>query len=163
MTALAATAVIGAYTQFYVAASRDLMIADFARYRELSIAVASLAQSDRWPELTAAFLASIQDDYSWAPALVPGLVMAASAPLSRLAYEAPLVIFYGAPALVALGALAQDLARRAGLRRNSPTIATLALGAAVAFAAFPTGIAVARARHAGHRRSGLLGRDVEAR
>ena len=141
-TAVAAAAAIGAYALIYVVASRDLMIADFVRYRELSVAVASLAQSGRWPELIAAFLASIPDDYSWAPALAPGLVMAATAPLSRFAYEAPLVVLYGAPALVALAALARDLARRAGLPRNAAPIAVLALAAAVAFAAFPTGIAV---------------------
>ena len=140
--AIAAAAAIGVYALIYVVASRDLMIADFARYREISVAVASLARSGRWPELAAAFLASIQDDYSWAPALVPGFVMAASAPLSRLAYEAPLVLFYGAPALVALALLARDLARRAGLPRPAAPIAVLALGAAAAFAAFPTGVAV---------------------
>jgi hypothetical protein len=140
--AVAATAAIGFYALVYVVASRDLMIADFVRYRELSVAVASFAQSGRWPELIGAFLASIQDDYSWAPALAPGLVMAATAPLSRLAFEAPLVVLYGAPALVALAALARDLARRAGLPRNAAPIAVPALAAAAAFAAFPAGIAV---------------------
>ena len=141
-TAVAAVAAIGVYALIYVVASRDLMIADFVRYRELSVAVASLAQSGRRPELFAAFLASIPDDYSWAPALVPGLVMAATAPLSRLAYEAPLVVLYGAPALVALAALARDLARRAGLARDAAPTAIVALAAAAAFAAFPTGVAV---------------------
>jgi hypothetical protein len=140
-SAAAAVAAIGVYALIYVVASRDLMIADFVRYRELSVAVASLARSGRWQELIAAFVASIPDDYSWAPALAPGLVMAASAPLSRYAYEAPLVVFYAAPALVALAALARDLARRAGLPRDAAPIAILMLAAAGAFAAFPTGIA----------------------
>ncbi len=119
------------------------MIADFIRYRELSVAVASLAQSGRWAELIASVpRLDDQNDYSWAPALAPGLVMAATAPLSRLAYEAPLVVLYGAPALVALAALARDLARRAGLPRDAAPTAALALAAAAAFAAFPTGIAV---------------------
>ena len=141
-TAAAAAAAIGVYALIYIVASRDLMIADFIRYRELSVAVATLARSGRWLGLVTEFLASIQDDYSWAPALAPGLVMAATAPLSRFAYQAPLVVFYGAPALVALAVLARDLARRAGLARDASPLAVLTLAAAGAFAAFPTGIAV---------------------
>lgn len=140
--AVAAAAAIGVYALIYVVASRDLMIADFIRYREFSVAVAALAQSGRWQALAATFLASMQDDYSWAPALAPGLVMAATAPLSRFAYEAPLVVLYGAPALLALALLARDLARRAGLPRDAAPTAILALAAAAAFAAFPTGMAV---------------------
>ena len=118
------------------------MTADFIRYREAAVAVAALADSGRWSELLAGFVTTMTDDYSWAPALAPGLVMAASAPLSRLAYEAPIVILYGAPALIALALLARDLAVRAGLRRRRAPTAALALAAAAAFAAYPTGFAV---------------------
>jgi hypothetical protein len=137
-----AIGVVGAYALVYVVTSRDLMFADFIRYREAAVAVATLADSGRWSELFAGFVTTMADDYSWAPALAPGLVMAASAPLSRLAYEATIVILYGAPALIALALLARDLAHRAGLTRNRAPAAALALAAAAAFAAYPTGFAV---------------------
>jgi hypothetical protein len=141
LVALAAGA-IGVYALVYVALSRDLMAGDFIRYREMAVAVASLVDAGRWSDLISAFVASMTDDYSWAPALAPGLVMAASAPLSRLAYEAPIVILYGAPALIALALLARDLGRRAGLPAGRAPTATLALAGAAAFAAYPTGFAV---------------------
>jgi len=137
-----AIAALGAYGAIYIAVSRDLMFADFIRYREVSITIASIARAGRWFEMIGGLLRSMQDDYSWAPALIPGFVLAATAPLSRFVYQASLVVLYGAPALVALATLACDLARRAGLRRDSAPTAALALAAAAAFAAFPTGLAV---------------------
>ncbi len=141
---VALIAALGLYCVAYVVASRDLMIADFIYYRQVSIAVAALFDEGRWAELLAALVASMKDDYSWAPALAPGAVMALSAPLSRLAYEGGIVVFYAAPAIAALAILARDLARRAGLARASAApAALLAMAAAAAFAAYPTGVAVA--------------------
>jgi hypothetical protein len=140
---VALIAALGLYCVIYVVASRDLMIADFIYYRQVSIAVAALFDEGRWAELLAALVASMKDDYSWAPALAPGAVMA-FAPLSRLAYEGGIVVFYAAPAIAALAILARDLARRAGLARASAApAALLAVAAAAAFAAYPTGVAVA--------------------
>lgn len=140
-------ALIGAlalYFVAYVVLSRDLMIADFIFYRQVSIAVATLLASGRWPQVIAALVVSMKDDYSWAPALAPGAVMAASAPLSRLAYEAAIVVFYAAPGVAALGVLAHDLARRAGLQRAwAAPVAGLAVAMAAAVFAYPTGVAVA--------------------
>ncbi len=135
-------AALGLYFVYYVVASRDLMIADFIYYRQVSIAVSTLIDAGRWRELAAAFVASMKDDYSLAPALAPGAVMALSAPLSRVVYEAAIVVFYAAPAIGALGVLARDLARRAGHAGVAPvTMLAVAMGAA--FAAYPTGVAVA--------------------
>ncbi len=136
-------AALGFYFVTYVVASRDLMIADFITYRQVSIAVATLIDAGRWPQLIAALVASMKEDYSWAPALAPGAVMA-FAPLSRVAYETAIVVFYAAPAILALGVLARDLARRAGLgRAGHAPVALLAVATAAAFAAYPTGVAVA--------------------
>jgi hypothetical protein len=120
------------------------MIADFIFYRQVSIAVATLLDSGRWPQVIAALVVSMKDDYSWAPALAPGMVMAASAPLSRVVYEAAIVVFYAAPGVAALGVLARDLARRAGLPRpGAAPVAGLALAMAAVVVAYPTGVAVA--------------------
>ncbi len=141
-------ALVGAlalYFVVYVRTSRDLMIADFIFYRQVSIAVATLLDAGRWPQLIAALVVSMKDDYSWAPALAPGVVMAASAPLSRVVYEAALVVFYAAPGVAALGLLARDLARRAS-QPPFPArgeLAVLAFAAAAAVAAYPTGVSVA--------------------
>jgi len=137
-------AALGLYCVYYVVVSRDLMIADFIYYRQVSIAVATLIDAGRWAELIAAVVASMKDDYSWAPALAPGAVLALGAPLSRVAYGAAIVVFYAAPAIAALGVLARDLARRAGLGRAGVAPATmLAVAMAAVFAAYPTGVAVA--------------------
>ena len=140
-------ALIGAlalYFVAYVVASRDLMIADFIFYRQVSIAVATLLDAGRWPQLIAAIVVSMKDDYSWAPALAPGAVMAASAPLSRFAYEAAIVVFYAAPGVAALAVLARDLAHRAGLARPGPApIVFLAVAMAAVVVVYPTGVAVA--------------------
>ena len=129
------------YNAYYVVASRDLMIADFMFYRKLSIFVASLVDSGRWPSLLLDLVASMKEDYSWVPALAPGLVLALSAPLSRVAYQAAILIFYAVPALIAMAWLARELARLAGPRRND-SVAGFALALATVAAAYPTGIAV---------------------
>src|SRR5579863_2659324 len=113
-------ATLAIYNVYYVQASRDLMIADFMFYRKVSIAVASLIDSGRILALIADLAGSMKEDYSWAPGLAPGLVMAIGGPLSRTAYQTGLLVFYAAPALLALGWLAREHARRAGLSRGGP-------------------------------------------
>ena len=137
----ASAAGLALYNGYYVVVSRDLMIADFMFYRKLSIAVASLIDSGRWPSLILDFVASMKEDYSWAPALAPGLALALTSPLSRIAYQGAILCFYAAPALVALAWLARELARRAGLRRDN-ALAGFVLAIAAVAAAYPTGIAV---------------------
>jgi hypothetical protein len=137
-------AVIGAYNVYYVLASQDLMIADFMFYRKVSIAVATLMRSFQFPALILDLAGSMKEDYSWAPALGPGLVLGVGGPLSRVAYQAGIVACYAAPAVVALALLARGLARRAGLARAAGgAVPLLALAAAAVFAAYPTGVAVA--------------------
>src|SRR5271156_2450666 len=91
-------ATLAIYNVYYVQASRDLMIADFMFYRKVSIAVASLIDSGRILGLIADLAGSMKEDYSWAPALAPGLVMAIGGPLSRTAYQTGMLVFYPAPA-----------------------------------------------------------------
>jgi hypothetical protein len=137
-------AALAAYNIYYVQASRDLMIADFMFYRKASIAVASLLDSGRALVLILDLAASMKEDYSWAPGLAPGLVMAVGGPLSRVAYQTGILVFYAAPAVLALGWLARELARRAGLSRQaSGSLEALALAAVAVVAVYPTGIAVA--------------------
>jgi hypothetical protein len=104
-----------AYAAVLVLASRDLMIADFMTYRGIGIMVARLADAGNWPLLLSAAAQSITQDYSWAPAFVPGLILALTAPTSRAVYTFALLALYAAPALFALAILSRDLARRAGL------------------------------------------------
>ena len=133
-----------AYSAYIVLASRDLMIADFMNYRGVSIAVARLARAGDWPLLAAAALESIVRDYSWAPALAPGLMLALTQPFSRAIYTFALIAFYATPAALALAILARDLGRRAGLKREADDrVAILALGVAAVFVAYPAGMAVA--------------------
>ncbi|HYA71766.1 MAG TPA: hypothetical protein VEF36_01280 [Roseiarcus sp.] len=137
-------AALGIYFVVYVVVSRDLMIADFIYYRQVSIAVATLIDAGRWRELIAAIVVSMKDDYCWAAALAPGAVLALGAPLSRVAYSGAIIVFYAAPAILALGVLARDLACRAGLGRAGVARATMLAVAMVAvFVAYPTGVAVA--------------------
>ncbi len=141
---LAFAALIGvlfAYNAWYVIASRDLEIADFMFFRLVSVAVASLLDTGRVAPLIVQLCASLKADYSWVAGLLPGAVLAATAPLSRAVYQASLMAFYAAPALVALGWLARELARRAGA--NVPrSLATLALAVAAVAVVYPTGLAV---------------------
>jgi len=69
-------ALLSAYAATLVLVSRDLMIADFMTYRGLAMMVARLADAGAWPVLLSAAVQSVTQDYSWAPALVPGLVLA---------------------------------------------------------------------------------------
>ncbi len=117
MAALFAAALAGlsAYAAVLVLASRDLMIADFMTYRGIAIMVARLADAGNWPLLMSAAVESITQNYSWAPALAPGVMLALTAPTSRALYTVALLALYAAPALLALAILARDLARRGGL------------------------------------------------
>jgi hypothetical protein len=118
----AVLALLTAYAAFLVLASRDLMIADFMTYRGVAMMVARLADAGNWPLLFAAVVESITQDYSWAPALVPGLMLALTAPTSRVVYMFALLALYAAPALFALAILSRDLARRAGPHFPSPQL-----------------------------------------
>ena len=110
--AAATLALLCAYAAFIVIASRDLMIADFMNYRNISIMVARLADAGHWPLLLIAGVESIAQDYSWAPALAPGLALALTAPFSRAVYTLAILGVYATPAAIALGVLARDLACR---------------------------------------------------
>jgi hypothetical protein len=136
-------ALLCAYAAFLVLASRDLMIADFMTYRGIAMMVARLADARNWPLLMTAAVQSITQDYSWAPALVPGLLLALTEPTSRALFTFTLLALYAAPAALALAILARDCARRAGLPRDAPAAIVLALGVAAVFAAFPAAFAVA--------------------
>lgn len=141
---LALAALAGAYNAYYVLLSRDLMIADFMYYRLVSVAVASLLDSGRWPALLLQLAASMKSDYSWAPALGPGLALAIGGPLSRAIYQGAVDLLYVAPAVYALGWLARALALRAGLDASFARSGfALALALAGVVAAYPTGLAVA--------------------
>jgi hypothetical protein len=102
-----------AYAAYLVLASRDLMIADFMNYRGIAMMVARLMDAGAWPLLLAAAVQSIMHDYSWAPALVPGLLLALTEPTSRALYTFALLALYAAPAALALAVLARDCARGA--------------------------------------------------
>jgi hypothetical protein len=71
-------------------------------------------------------------------------VLAVTSPSSRTWYQGAVITLYAAPAALALGVLARDLARRATRQRaaaiGQPVIFALAVFAA--FAAYPTGMAV---------------------
>jgi hypothetical protein len=135
-------ALLSVYAAFLVLASRDLMIADFMTYRGIAIMVARLTDTGNWPLLLGAAVQSITQDYSWAPALVPGLVLAVTNPASRAIYTFALLALYAAPAAFALSILARDCARRAVLARDARPTVVLALGAAAAFVSFPAAFAV---------------------
>ena len=104
MYALAAAA-LSAYAAAIIVLSRDLMIADFMTYRGVSIEVARLAHAREWPLLVTAAIESIVEDYSWAPALAPGLALALTAPFSRAVYTFALISLYAAPAAMPLAVL----------------------------------------------------------
>ena len=93
------------------------MIADFMTYRGIAMMVARLADAGNWPLLLSAAVQSITQDYSWAPAFVPGLLLALTEPMSRAIYTFAMLALYAAPAALALAILARDCARRAGLAR----------------------------------------------
>jgi hypothetical protein len=134
---------ISAYAAYLVLVSRDLMIADFMTYRGIAMMVARLADAGEWQLLLGAAVQSITQDYSWAPALVPGFLLALTEPTSRAIYTFALLALYAAPAAFALAILARDCARRAGLARDPPSTIVLALGLAAVFVAYPAAMAVA--------------------
>jgi hypothetical protein len=76
--------------------------------------VARLIDAGNWPLALTAGVQSITQDYSWAPGLVPGLLLALTEPTSRAIYTFALLALYAAPAALALAVLARDCARRAG-------------------------------------------------
>lgn len=144
LAALALGGLLLAYNAWYVLASTDLEIADFMYFRLVSIAVASLIDAARLPQLVLETVLSLKADYSWLPGILPGAALAMTAPLSRTAYQAALMVFYAAPALIALGWLARELASRAGLApRSRRSLGVLVLAVAAVAATYPTGIAVA--------------------
>ena len=124
-------------------ASHDLMIADFMTYRGIAMMVARLADAGNWPLLLGAAVQSITQDYSWAPALVPGLLMAVTEPTSRAIYTFAILALYAAPAAFALAVLARDCARGAGLARDAQPAVVFGLGVAAVFVAFPAAFVVA--------------------
>jgi hypothetical protein len=111
---------LAAYAAYLVLVSRDLMIADFMTYRGVAMMVARLIDAGNWPLLLSASVQSITQDYSWAPALIPGLVLAATEPTSRAIYTFAILALYAAPAALALAVLARDCARRAGCIQTNP-------------------------------------------
>ena len=139
----ATLALLSAYAAYLVLVSRDLMIADFMTYRSIAMVVARLADAGNWPLLLSAAVQSVTQDYSWAPGLVPGLLLAATEPTSRAIYTFAILALYAAPAALALAILARDCARSAGLTRDAPPTMVLALGAAAVFVAYPAAMAVA--------------------
>ena len=147
-----ALALMSAYAAYLVLASRDLMIADFMTYRGIAMMVARLVDAGNWPLLLGAAVQSITQDYSWAPGLAPGLLLAATEPASRAIYTFALLALYATPAAFALSILARDCARRAGLARDAQPQLVLALGVAAVFVAYPAAICGRRARHARRRR-----------
>ena len=138
-----ALALLSAYAAHLVLVSRDLMIADFMTYRSIAIMVGRLIDAGNWPLLLGAAVQSITQDYSWAPALVPGLALAVTDPTSRAIYTFVALALYAAPAALALSILARDLARRAGFARDARPTTVIALGAGAAFVSFPAAFAVA--------------------
>jgi hypothetical protein len=138
------TAVLALYCVYYVAASQDLMFGDFMYRRVEAIIVASFLDNGQLAVLTRLFVNSMKDEYSLLPVLAPGAVLAATSPSSRAWYQGAVIVLYAAPAVLALGVLARDLARRA-TRPPMAIIdqpALLALAAAAVFAAYPTELAV---------------------
>jgi hypothetical protein len=139
--------ILSAYAAYLVLASRDLMIADFMTYRGIAMMVARLMAARNWPLLVTAAVQSITQDYSWAPALVPGLLLVVTEPTSRAVYTFAILALYAAPAALALAILARDLAVRAAPSPQplSPRErgTQLALGGAAVFVAYPAAFAVA--------------------
>ena len=132
------------YCLYYIMKSRDLMFWDFMHYRAMSMLVASVLADGQFVALLKLFVNSIKDEYSILPALAPGAALAATSPLSRGCYEAAITVFYAAPAYLALGILARDLARPIIGRRalGQSRIMVWLFAALAAFSAYPTGMAV---------------------
>ncbi len=157
-TALGLITALAAFSAYYLLASQDLQIADFMFYRVVSIAVATLTRSGNLLGLVVDVAGSMKQDYSWAPAILPGLALAAFGPLSRAVYQGAIVVGYAAPALFALAWLAREIAAPLGPRASralfakptqiaggTPAVpaATFAFALAAVFAAYPFGVVVA--------------------
>ncbi len=138
--AVALLAALAAFNAYYVIVSQDLMIADFMFYRVVSIAVGTLTRAGKILPLALDLAGSMSRDYSWAPALLPGFALAAFGLLSRAVYQGAILIFYAAPAVLALGYAARRIAREMGARDDAGAY-TFALAAVVA--AYPFGLVVA--------------------
>ncbi len=137
-------ALLALYCVYYVTTSQDLMFGDFMYRRVEAIIVASFLDKGQFAVLARLFVNSMKDEYSLLPVLAPGAVLAATSPSSRAWYQGAVIVLYAAPAFLALGVIARDLARRVTRRRaaalDRPTF--FALAALAAFAAYPTGLAV---------------------
>jgi len=131
-------AALAAFNVDYVLVSQDLMIADFMFYRVVSVAVGTLARQGDVASLALALAHSMAQDYSWAPALLPGLALAVFGLLSRAVYQAAILACYAVPALLALAWGAREIA--GGARRDA---ATFAFALAAVVAAYPFGVVVA--------------------
>ena len=137
-------ATLAIYNIYYVQASRDLMIADFMFYRKVSIAVASLINSGRCLSLIVGSRGLDEGGlFLGAGAGARPRAWRSADRFRRAAYQAGILAFYAAPALLALGWLARELARRAGLRGRPRAHSPLALAVVAVVAAYPTGVAVA--------------------
>jgi hypothetical protein len=137
-------ALLAVYCVYYVTVSQDLMFGDFMYRRVEAIIVSSFLDKGQFAVLARLFINSMKDEYSLLPVLAPGAVLAASAPSSRAWYQGAVIVLYAAPAILALGVIARDLARRA-MRRRAAALdqpALFALAALAALAAYPTGLAV---------------------
>lgn len=141
---LALISFLALYCIYYVTVSRDLMFGDFMYRRVEAIIVASFLDKEQFAELVRLFVDSMKDEYSLLPVLAPGAVLAATSPASRVWYQGAEVALYAAPAYLAIGVLARDLALRATPQRPAAIgrPAILALAVCAAFAAYPTGMAV---------------------
>ena len=135
---LGCVAALAAFNAYYVVVSQDLMIADFMFYRVVSVAVGTLVRAGHIGPLAIDLAASVPRDYSWAPALLPGLALAAFGLLSRAVYQGAILVCYAAPALLALAWAARRIAGAS--RRN---VGVFAFAMAAVFAAYPFGVVVA--------------------
>jgi hypothetical protein len=131
--ALATTAVV-TFSSLYRLRIAGPMFSDFMACRLLSIEVARTIRDGEVAAILPVFVKSFSSEYSLLPALAPGLALAASAPLSRAAYQIAIAVLYAAPAYLALGWLARRIARRAGGSRGRGVALALATGFALAAA-----------------------------
>ena len=132
---LAAAAALAAFSLYRGLVADGPMFSDFMACRLLSIEVARAIREGEAAALIPVFVKSFSSEYSLLPALAPGLILAASSPLSREAYQIAIAVCYAAPAFAALGMLARRIARRAGA--SSGRGVALALATGVALAASP--------------------------
>ena len=138
LLSLALTAVLSALCAYRIIVSQPLMFSDYMDGRLLSIFVATVLRAGRFGDLAALFVQSMPAEYSLLPAVAPGVALAASAPLSRGVYFLAITAFYAAPAFLALGLLARDIARRAvGVSGRLGRSGALALTTGAAVAACP--------------------------